>query len=77
MKDDIFGNISPIDALEIIRQLARTDKSIKKKIVEVAENLIRTVNVDEICEAVFDAKEMKKYIHEECPDWFEWAVSQI
>jgi hypothetical protein len=55
MKGDIFDNISGSEAIEIIRQLARTDKGIKKKIIELAKNLIMTVNVDEICEAVFDA----------------------
>jgi hypothetical protein len=55
MKDHIFDNISPHEALEIIRQLAETDKRLKKKIIELAENLIGAVNVDEICEAVFDS----------------------
>ncbi len=55
MQDNIFEAISPNEALEIIRRLARTDKVLKKKIVELAENLIRTVDVDGVSEAVFDA----------------------
>lgn len=55
MEGDIFEKISPNEALEIIKELGRTDKILKKKIIELAENLIRTVNVDEVCEAVFDA----------------------
>jgi hypothetical protein len=53
MKDDIFDNISPVEALEILRQLTRTDKNLKKKVIELAENLIRAVDVDEICDDVF------------------------
>ena len=55
MKNDIFDNISPNEALEILRQLARIDKGLKKKVIELAENLIKTVDVEEICEGVFDA----------------------
>jgi hypothetical protein len=55
MKDNIFETISPNEALEIIRRLAKTDKVLKEKIVELAENLIRAVDVDEVCECVFDA----------------------
>ena len=32
MKDDIFNRISPDEALEILRQLAKKDKELKKKI---------------------------------------------
>ncbi len=53
MKDDIFNRISPDEALEILRQLAKKDKELKKKIVELAEKSIRDVDVDEICEVVF------------------------
>jgi hypothetical protein len=54
MKEKIFNNISPNEALEIIRELARTDKGLKNKIIELADNLLCNVNVDEICEAVFE-----------------------
>jgi len=53
MKNDIFDKISPDEALEILRQITKTDKNLKKKIVELAESLFRDVNVDEVCEDVF------------------------
>jgi hypothetical protein len=55
MKNDIFDKISPNEALKILRQITKTDKNLKKKIIELAEDLFRDVDVDEICEAVFDA----------------------
>jgi len=55
MKNDILDKISPNEALEILRQITRTDKDLKKRIIELAEDLFRDVDVDEICEAVFDA----------------------
>jgi hypothetical protein len=54
-KDDIFEKISPNEALEILRQIAKKDKNLRKKITELAEDLFRDVDVDDICEAVFDA----------------------
>ena len=54
-KDDIFEKISPYEALEILRQIAKKDKNLKKKITELAEDLFRDVDVDDICETVFDA----------------------
>jgi len=53
MKNDIFEKISPDEALEILRQITKTDKKLKKKIVELAESLFRDVNVDEVCGDVF------------------------
>ena len=55
MKNDIFDKISPNEALKILRQITKTDKNLKKKIIELAEDLFRDVDVDEICDAVFDA----------------------
>ena len=55
MKNNIFDKISPNEALKILRQITKTDKSLKKKIIELAEDLFRDVDVDEICEAVFYA----------------------
>lgn len=55
MKEDIFDKISPNEALEILRQITKTDKKLKKKIIELAEDLSRDVDVDEICENVFYA----------------------
>jgi hypothetical protein len=53
-KDDIFEKISPNEALKILRQIAKTDKNLKKKIIELAEDLFRDVDVDDICETVFN-----------------------
>ena len=53
MKNDIFEEISPDEALEILRQITKTDKKLKKKIVELAESLFRNINVDEVCGEVF------------------------
>lgn len=53
MKNDIFEKISLDEALEILRQITKTDKKLKKKIVELAESLFRDVNVDEVCGDVF------------------------
>jgi hypothetical protein len=55
MKDDIFNKISPDEALEILRQITRTDKTLKKKIIKLAEELFKDVDVDKICEDVFYA----------------------
>ncbi len=55
MNDDILNHISPNEALEIVKQLARTDKGLKKQIIELAKNHIKTVDVEDICESVFDA----------------------
>jgi hypothetical protein len=52
-KDDIFDKISPNEALEILRQITKTDKDLKKKIIELAEDLFRDVDVEKICEGVF------------------------
>lgn len=55
MKKDIFNKISPYEALEILRQISKTDKKMKKRIVELAEDLFRDVNVEEVCGEVFFA----------------------
>ena len=55
MKDDIFNKISPSEALEILKQIAKTDKKLKKRIVELAEDLFRSVDVESVCDDVFDA----------------------
>ncbi len=55
MKKNIINKISPDEALTILRQITKTDKELKKKIIELAESLFKDVDVDEICEAVFYA----------------------
>ena len=41
MKEDIFNKISPDEALEILKQIVKTDKKLKKRIVDLAEDLLR------------------------------------
>lgn len=55
MKNDIFDKISPNEALKILRQITKIDKNLKKKIIELAEDLFRAVDVEKICEDVFYA----------------------
>ena len=55
MKNDILKKISPNEALEILRQITKTDKTLKKRIIELAEDLFRDVDVDRVCEDVFYA----------------------
>jgi hypothetical protein len=55
MKDDIFNKMSPSEALEILKQIAKTDKKLKKRIIELAEDLFRDVDVETVCEDVFYA----------------------
>jgi hypothetical protein len=54
-KDDIFDKISPDEALEILRQLTKTDNDLKTKVFKLAEDLFRDVDVEQICEDVFYA----------------------
>jgi DNA-binding SARP family transcriptional activator len=53
MKDDITNKISPREALVILQNLAKSDQEIKNKIVEIAKNLFREIDVGEIGEDVF------------------------
>lgn len=55
MGNDFLVKISPSDALTILKLLTKTDEKIKNKVIELAENLLKDFDVDEICEAVFDA----------------------
>lgn len=53
MKNDIFNKITPEEALRILKHIAKTDKTIKRKIIDLAEDLFRNVNIEEICEDVY------------------------
>lgn len=50
---DLLKTISPSEALEILRLLAKTDKHIKKKIFDIAENLIKDVDYESVSDDVF------------------------
>ena len=55
MKEDIFNKISPSKALEILKKIAKTDKKLKKRIIELAEDLFRNVDIEAVCDDVFGA----------------------
>lgn len=55
MKEDVFNKITPKEALKILKHLAKTDNKIKRKIIELAENLIKSVDIEKICEDVYYA----------------------
>ncbi len=50
---DILDKIQPTEALVILRKLAESNAVIKKRIEEVAEDHIKNVDIDEICDDVF------------------------
>ena len=49
----MIDKISPHEALEILRVLAKTDKQVKKKIIELAELMIKDINFEGISDDVF------------------------
>ena len=51
--ENLIDKISPNEALTILKQLAKADKIIEKKIIGIADGIIRNVDVEEICEEVF------------------------
>ena len=53
MKDHIFNKISQDEALEILKQIAKTDKKLKTRIIELAEDILRNVDVEAVCDEVF------------------------
>ena len=50
---DILDKILPTEALVILRKLADNDTGMRKRIAEIAEALIKDVDIDEICDDVF------------------------
>jgi len=50
---NILDKISPNEALEILRLLAKTDKQIQKKILDIAEKMIKGIDFECICDDVF------------------------
>ncbi len=55
MENNILNKISPNEALTIILYLAKSDNEIKKKIINIAEDLMKEVDLEEISEEVFSA----------------------
>ena len=50
---NLLNKISPDEALEILKILAKNDKQIKKKILDIAENMIKDVDYESISDVVF------------------------
>ncbi|WP_020586082.1 hypothetical protein [Desulfobacter curvatus] len=51
--NDLLNKISPDEALNILKILAKTDKEIKKKIFNIAENIIKDVDYELVSDDVF------------------------
>lgn len=50
---NLLDKISPNEAFGILRLLARTDKQIKKKILDIAEHMIKDIEYESISDDVF------------------------
>lgn len=55
MKDNRIDRISPEQALEILRRLARNSPTIRKQIENEAEEVLKKIDVEDICEDVCSA----------------------
>ncbi len=55
MTKEILNKISNSEALTILHQLAKQDKNIKKKIIELAEELMTDIDIEDVCDDVFSA----------------------
>jgi hypothetical protein len=55
MTTQLIDKISGDEALKILRRLAEKDPKIRKQIEEVAEQILKEVDVEEICEEVYFA----------------------
>ncbi len=53
MIDEILDRISPEEALEILRRLAKKDSDIEKQIEKETAKLLEKIDLEEICEEVF------------------------
>ena len=49
----LLDKISPNEALGILKLLAKTDKQIKKKILDIGEQIIKDIEYDSISDDVF------------------------
>ena len=50
---NLIDKISPDEALKILKQLAKADRMIKTKIIEIADIIIRDFDIEEICDDVY------------------------
>ena len=53
MKKDILDKISASEAQSILKQIAGEDEGLRKRIIELAEDLLRDVDVEEVCGDVY------------------------
>ncbi len=53
VKNNILNKISPNEALTILLHLAKSGNEIKKKIINIAEDLMKEVDLEEVSEEVF------------------------
>jgi len=58
MKNTILDNLSGEEALTILRKLAKNNTKLKKQIEEQAEQILRQVDIEETCEAVYSDLDM-------------------
>lgn len=50
---DILARISPDEALRVLTRLAASDSGIRDRIIAEAEELLKTIDIDEVTEEVF------------------------
>lgn len=55
MKNKVINNISPDEALIILKKLANQNKDIKDKIIRLAESLMTDIDSEGIADEVYDA----------------------
>lgn len=55
MKNNTIDKISPGQALEILKRLARNSPAIRKQIENETKNVLKEIDIDEICEEVYSA----------------------
>lgn len=53
MKNKILNKISPAKALEILKRLSEKDQNIAQQIEREAEQLLKEIDLEEICEEVY------------------------
>jgi len=53
MKKDILDKISASEARSILKQISGEDEGLRKKIIELAEDLLRNVDAEEVCGDVY------------------------
>ncbi len=55
MKTNIMDRLSASEARSILRQVAREDRNLRKRIIELAEDILRDVDAEDVCGDVYHA----------------------